>query len=124
VPRPEDEEIEAVRAGDERVLQLVGALDDAVARADLVDDVVLPGKASSAEDVVDLLGGAVRVWRRRQLPRRDTNAVDADAFRAGGVAEPLPGHIHLALGTVVLLDVVPVREAHRRNLVARGSPRP
>jgi hypothetical protein len=44
----------------------------------------------------------------RQLSGRDANEVDADAFRAGGLPEPLPGGVHLALRPVVALDVVPV----------------
>ena len=98
--------------GDERVLELVRAVDHAVARPELVDVPVLPREARACEDEVDLLGGSVRVRRRRQPARRDPHAVDADAARSGRVAEPLPDRVHLALGAAVGVDVVPVRERH------------
>ena len=58
--------------------------------------------------------------RGRQLARRDAHAVQPDALRAGGIAEPLPGGVHLALGAAIGLDVVPVRDSHRRNLEAEA----
>src|SRR4051794_7374140 len=42
MPRPEDEVLETLTAGDEGVLVLVGPVDDAVARAHLVHLLVLP----------------------------------------------------------------------------------
>ena len=101
---PKTRKLEPVGAGDEGVLVMVGALDDAVARTDLVHLAVLPGEPGAGEDVVDLLRGAVRVRRRRELSRRDAHAVDADLPRPGRAAEHLPGRIHLALGRVALLD--------------------
>ena len=117
VPRAEDDVLEPVRPRDERVLELGRAMDDAVAGAHLVDLLVLPVEPRAREHVVDLLRRAVRVRRGRQLPGRDAHEVDADALRAGGLPEPLPGGVHLALCAAVRLDVVPVREAHGGNLV-------
>src|SRR5262249_26110241 len=101
VARPEDEILETFGPGDERVLGLVGAVDDTVERTDLVPLAVLPRQTRAGEDEEDLLGGAVRVRRRRQLPGRDPDAVDADALRARGVAEALPDGVHLALRPMV-----------------------
>ena len=112
----EDEVVEAVGTGDEGVLELVGAVDDAVARAYLVHLLVLPREPGAGEHEVDLLGGAVGVRWCRQLPGRDTDPVQADVLRAGGVAEPLPGRVHLALRAPESLDVVPVSQPHGGNL--------
>ena len=117
MPGAEDEVVEAFRPRDERVLELVGAVDDAIAGPDLVHLLVLPREPGAREHVVDLLGGAVRVGRRRQLPRRDANPVEADALRPGRVAEPLPRRIHLALRPMMQLDLVPVSESHDRIIM-------
>ena len=112
--RAEDEELEPVGAGDERVLHLVRAVDDAVERPHLVHVSVLPREPGAGEDEVELLRRAVRVRRGRQLARLDADAVHADAARPRCVAEPLPGRVHLALRAAVRLDLVPVRDPHRR----------
>ncbi len=78
VARAEDEVLEPVGPGDERVLHLVRPVDDAVERPHLVHVAVLPREARAGEDEVELLGGAVRVGRSRQLARRDADAVHAD----------------------------------------------
>src|SRR5581483_6982151 len=98
VPRPEDEVLEPFRPGDERVLEVVGRVDDAIVRPNLVHLAVLPREPGAAEDEEVLLRRAVRVGRSREHARLDADAVDADALRPGGVAEPLPGRVHLALG--------------------------
>jgi hypothetical protein len=116
VTRPEDEVLEAVGPGDECVLHLVRVVDDAIERPHLVHLSVLPGEARPREDEVELLGRAVRVRRRRQLPGRDADAVDADASRTGRISEPLPRRVHLALGATMALDVVPVRDGHPRGV--------
>ena len=115
----EDEVLETVGAGHERVLHLVCAMDHAVAGANLVHCVVLPGEARPTEHEVQLLGGSVRVGRRRKLPRRDVDPVHTDADRAGGAAETLPGRVHLADRAAVPLDVVPVREHGAKITQAR-----
>ena len=76
--RAEDEELEPVRPGDERVLHLVRAVDDAVERPHLVHVSVLPREPGAGEDEVELLRRAVRVGRRRQLARLDADTVHAD----------------------------------------------
>jgi len=64
MPGAEDQHFQPVGAAAERVLEVVRELNDAVAGADLADLLVLPREARAAEDVVDLLGGAVGVRRR------------------------------------------------------------
>src|SRR5436305_3375748 len=71
----EDEVLEPVGSRNERVLVVVGAVDDAVARPDLMDVAVLPREAGAGEHEEELLRRAVRVRRRRQHPRRDAHAV-------------------------------------------------
>src|SRR5581483_5156159 len=121
VARPEDEELEPVVACDKRVLEVVGGMDHAVVRAKLVDVAVLPCEPRPGEDVVDLLGGAVRVRRRRQLSRRDANAVQPDLDRAGGGTELLPDGVHLSYRRPVLGHLVPVRETHGPRLHSVGA---
>lgn len=117
----EDEELEPLRARDERVLELVRALDDAVAGAYLVHLVVLPEQARTSQHEVDLLGRAVRMGRGGQLSRRDADAVHTYALRARRGAEHLPRRVHRPLGATVLLDVVPVRDSHagKSNAIGR-----
>ena len=79
VSRAVDQHLEPVGPAPERVLLVVGQMDDAVAGPELVDLLVLPRETGSAEDVDDLLGGAVGVGRGRQPPRIDLHAVDADS---------------------------------------------
>ena len=122
VARAEDEVLEAVRAGDEGVLVLVGAVDDAVARTYLVHLLVLPCEPRAGEHEVQLLGRAVRVRRRRQLARRDPDAVDADTARSCRVAEPLPARVHRALRAPVPLHVIPVRDRHRPDAAIAHEP--
>jgi hypothetical protein len=55
----EDEVLEPVRPGDERVLELVRAIDHAIARPHLVYVPVLPGEAGAGEQEEDLLRSAV-----------------------------------------------------------------
>ncbi len=114
--RAEHEVVEPFRAGDERVLVLVGAVDDTVARPYLVHLLVLPREPRAAEHEVQLLRCAMRVRRRRQPAGRDAHAVQADVLRAGGAAEELPRRVHLALRAMVLLDVVPMRGPHAGSL--------
>jgi len=106
------EELEPVRTGDERVLEVVGGLDHAVAWPNLVDVAVLPREPGAGEDEVDLLRRAVRMRRRRQLAGCDTDAIDADTGGSGRAAEHLPLRIHLTLGRAVPLDLVPVCKTH------------
>ncbi len=108
--RREDEVLETVGAGHERVLHLVCSMDHAVAAANLVHCIVLPGEARPTEHEVQLLGCSVRVGRRRKLPRRNVHPIHTDADRAGCAAEALPGRIHLADRAAVSLHVVPVGE--------------
>ena len=119
----EDEVVEPVGAGDEGVLVVVCAVDHAVAGPDLVHVAVLPGEPRACEHVEDLLRGAVRVRRCRELSRRDAHAVQADRAGARSAAEPLPGRVHLALGAVVALDVVPVGDPHSGESTAWRRPR-
>ena len=110
MPRPADEHLEPVRASPERVLLVVGQVDDAVARPELVHLLVLPGEARPAEHEDDLLGRAVRVGRGRQPARIDPDAVHTDRRAAHCIAEPLPARRHLALLAAARLGVVPVRD--------------
>ena len=107
--------VEPVRAGDERVLEPVGAVDDTVAGADLVH----PGRPATRARSRRARSRPPRRRRAsgagRQLPGRDADAVEPDALRAAA-PEPLPGRVHLALRAPVLLDVVPVREPHGGTL--------
>ena len=59
VARAVHEVLEPVGPRDERVLVLVGPVNDAVARANLVDVAVLPGEPRAGEDVKDLFRGSV-----------------------------------------------------------------
>src|ERR671911_469257 len=54
MPRPEHEVRDPVRSRDERVLHLIRAVDDAVARPHLVDLLVLPSQPGAFEHVIDL----------------------------------------------------------------------
>src|SRR5579885_1927387 len=121
VARAVDQHVEALLSGAQRVLLVVGDVDDAVAGADLVHLAVLPGEPVAAQDVDDLLGDAVRVRRRRQPARVDAHPVHADADRARGVSQALPLGGHLALLQPVRLDVVPVGDSHRADS-ASGAP--
>ena len=112
VTRAEGEVLEPVLARDERVLVLVRAVDHAVARSYLVHVPVLPREPRAGEHEEDLLGGRVRVWRRRQHPGLDAHAVHADGPRPGRMAESLPRRIHLSLRAAEGVDLVPVRERH------------
>ena len=56
--------------------------------------------------------GAVRVGRRRPASPARLARGSHPRARPGRVAEPLPERIHLALGTAMGFDVVPVRERH------------
>ena len=119
VPRAEHEELEPVGTCDERVLEVVGRLDHAVARPHLVHIAVLPREAGAGEHEVDLLRRPMRVRRGRELARGDFDAVQPDPDRAGRLAERLPHGVHLAVGVPALVDVVPVREAHVSSLRTR-----
>src|SRR6478672_820557 len=114
--RAEDEVLEAVGPGDERVLHLVRPVDDAVEGPHLVHVAVLPGESRSGKDEEELLRGPVRMGRGRQLAGSDADTVDADALGAGSAAEPLPLRVHLPLGRAMELDLVPVRDGHRRQV--------
>ena len=122
MPRPADQHLEPVGAAAQRVLLVIGEVDDAVAGAQLVDLLVLPGEARPAEHEDDLLGGAVRVGRGRQPARIDPDAVDADRRAADRIAEPLPARRHLALLAAARLGVVPVRDVSEllRELLLAG----
>ena len=120
--RPEHEGVEPVGAATESVLLVVGQVHDAVSGPDLVALLVLPRQAGPAEDVDELLGGAVRVWGSREPLRIDAHAVDAETDGSGDVAEPLPARGHLADLAAPQVDVVPVRE-HRADY-ARWDFRP
>ena len=119
----EDEVVEPVGAGDERVLVVVGSVDHAVAGPDLVHVAVLPGEPRPFEDVEDLLGCAVRMRWGRELSRGDAHTVEADGPCARRAAEPLPGRVHLALGAVLPFDLVPVGDSHAREITASRRPR-
>ena len=108
--RSEDEVVEPVGAALERVLVVVGDLDDRVSGSNLADCLVLPEQTGAAEDVVDLLGAPVGVRGRREPAGLDPNPVDTDPLRAGGVAQPLPGRAHGRLVPVDAFDLVPVRK--------------
>ena len=123
--RAEDEVLESLGPGDERVLHLVRPVDDAVERAHLVHLAVLPGEPRAGENEVELLGRAVRVWRRRQLARLDADTVHPNGARTRGGAEPLPRRVHFTFGRAEGLDLVPVSDGHRAQSVriADLSPR-
>src|SRR6476469_9045255 len=59
MPRPANQHLEPVGPAAQRVLLLVCPVDDAVARAELVHLLVLPGEARTAEDADDHLGRSV-----------------------------------------------------------------
>ena len=121
VTRAESEVLEPLLARDERVLVLVGAVDHTVARSYLVDVPVLPGEPRAGEHEEDLLGGRVRVGRRRQHPGRDAHTVHADGSCSGDVAEPLPRCVHLSLRAAEAFDLVPVRERHDSEFRRRNT---
>src|SRR6266545_3872149 len=64
--RPEDDVLEAVGAGADRVLLTVSEMDDRIARAHGADLLVLPQEPRARDDEEDLLRARVRVRRRRQ----------------------------------------------------------
>ena len=116
VPRAEDEVVEPVRAGDEacaRARWRAGSTQS----PDGPRAPARPARRARSPPSTqnDLLRRAVRVGRRRQLPRRDAHAVHADVLRAGGRAETLPGGVHLALRAAVA--------ARRRPSGRRPSPK-
>src|SRR5947208_3455317 len=116
----EDEVVEPIRASLERVLEVVGDLNDRVAGANLEDGLVLPEQPRAAEDVVDLLGTAVRVRRRREPAGLNPHTIEADPLRAGRVAEPLPGRGHRALLVQTTLNLAPVRQ-HEPSIPGAGG---
>ena len=104
MPRAEDEVLEPVRPGDEGVLVVVCAVDHAVARPHLVHLAVLPGEPGAFEDVEDLSDAPCECGGVGSFPGATPHAVQAHRARPGGVAEPLPGRVHLALGAMVPFD--------------------
>src|SRR5262245_13485949 len=119
--RAEDQRVQAVWTGAQRVLLAVGDVDDRVAGAHLADLLVLPEQARATEDEEDLVGAPMGVRRRREASRRDADAVDADALRAGGVPEPLNREAHRRAVDVTRLHVVPVRDHTLTMSVAIAS---
>src|SRR5581483_3474521 len=124
---PVGEHVEAARARDERVRRPGRMMDEAGTGFDLADDVValvraLPRQARAVEHEEDLLVVAVRVERRRAAARMDTNAVDADADRAGGLAEVPPAGVDASHLVVVLLDVVPVGDVGMAHVASIRGP--
>ena len=57
--RAADQDLEPVGPATQRVLLVIGEMNDAVARPQLVDLLVLPREPRTAEHEDDLLGGAV-----------------------------------------------------------------
>jgi hypothetical protein len=108
----EDQHVEPVGPSPQRVLLVVGEMDDAIAGADVVDLLVLPREARPPEDEDDLLRGTVGVGRSREPARVDAYPVDPDGDGARGVPEPLPARGHLPLLAASGLDLVPMRDHH------------
>ena len=77
---------------------------------------LVPGEASSAEHVEELLLDAVVVCRRRPAAAWYLEARRADAECPGGVAEKRPGCLQMADAELVALDLVDVGDPHARNL--------
>jgi hypothetical protein len=87
----ENQIVDPVRPRDDGMRLLAGAVDEAVAGADLVRRldlaVVLPREPRAGEDKEDLLLAALHVQRRRAGARLDLDAVDADRDASGRRAE-------------------------------------
>src|SRR5437868_52342 len=114
-PFAEREHVEPVVACAQRV-DVGDAVDDAIARTDLVRLVLLNRPARTGEHEEDLLRVELAVDGRRPASRLDLDAVHADALRAGRVAEIGPRAAHMSLLETVGLDVVPVRD-HREPIL-------
>ena len=118
----EDEVVEPIGPALERVLVVVGDLDDGVPRSNLADRLVLPEQSGAAEHVEDFLREAMRMRRRRKPAGIDANAVEPEALGPRRVAEPLPGGRHRPLLGTTPLDFVPVRE-HESSISEAGGTR-
>ena len=110
-----DEDVEPVVAGPQRVRPGARRMDDAVAGPDLVDLPVLPGEAGAAEDVDDLLLGALDVRRRRPLAGVDLEPLQPDGDRPGRASEVAPDRAQVSELAAAALDVVPVRDELSRG---------
>ena len=110
--RAEDEIVDPLPAGDDRMRLGACEVDETVAGADLVGllavAIVLPGQTGACEHEEDLLLCPLHVQRRRARAGVDLDAVDADSDRAGGPAEIGPGRAERALVGAERLDFVPV----------------
>src|SRR4029077_3956375 len=98
-------------------------VDETVAHPHLVRPSVLPREPSAGQHEEDLLVGAVDVRRRRDLPRFEVDAVDADGNAASGEPEVPPGPLQAAPILAARLDVVPVRECHTATMARSASTR-
>ena len=110
--------------GAERLRQLIAALEGRgasprftsttiVLQGAVLDRIVVLGRIDPATAT---FRGAMRVGRRGQLAGRHADAVQADARGTGGVAQRLPGRVHLALRPRDGLDLVPMRQTHAASL--------
>ena len=98
-------------------------MDDAVAGADLVDVAVLPGEAGAAEDVDDLLLGALDVRRRRPLAGVDLEPLQPDGDRPGRASEVAPDRAQVSELVAPAVDIVPVDDELSRGRHALPSRR-
>ena len=124
MPRPVDQDLEPLRTTSQRVLLVVGEMDDTIARPDLVHLLVLPRQARAAEDEHDLLGRAVRVGRSREPPDSIRTRLTPMPTQPTASPEALPARGHLALLAAVGLDVVPVRDVLGRYCSISFLPEP
>lgn len=106
---------------EQRVGLAVGAVDDQVARADLVHGVALPAQARTGEDEEQLLLVDVHVLGHRARARRDPVAAERRAGGAAGAAQPLALAAQLTVLVGLPQQVVPVADHPARMLRARRS---
>src|SRR4029450_7583137 len=129
-PDAEGERFDAVLARDEAVRLAVDEVDEAVARADLIRDVVvalvltLPGQTGAAKDEEDLLV-TLAVQRGRALAWIDADPVGANPDRARRAREVGPVAADRTGLAVVAVEVVPVNDVFRHpcDSTPRAPPR-
>src|SRR5579859_6853221 len=123
----EDEHVEPVVAGLERVRLSGLPVDDAVAGTDGIGLVVLDREAGARQDVERLLVVGMDVERRREEPRRDPEPPHADVDASGSRADERPVGVEVPDLDVTRLELFEVddrrvrRLRHHRNISRSGG---